>query len=107
VRNARLKEICCQIIQAEQARALLWMRRFDRLKSQYNQMRITATKRYEFALFLLILLPFQAAAFLDENEEIRPSAAIFNDFPNDGRYDAYKGVKPVIPMDTADSSCDM
>ena len=64
-------------------------------------------KRYLFTLFMLILLPFQAIAFLDENEETRSSATIPNDFQDDGRYDAYKGVKPVIPMDTADPSYDM
>ena len=59
-------------------------------------------------LFAFMLLPFQAVAFYDENEQSSSSANIPPDFPEDGRYEAYHGgVKPVIPMNTEDASYDL
>ncbi len=54
------------------------------------------------------LLPFQALAFTDDDDSPKPPADMVEDFPDDGRYEAYQGgVKPVIPLNTADPSYDM
>lgn len=56
---------------------------------------------------LTCLFSLQSLAFVDTDNPLPPADNVVEDFPEDGRFKKYPGIKPVIPLNTEDPTYDM